>query len=170
MTVGLMHTKFSVRHYVLLSSFTLVWLASACLAVFVYLTCLSAKPQVVHRICFASSGCALDLSEALQLNFPFYSMSHITGFLYIDSSIKRAESISDSQKSCNVNSMLIFSRYTRKQKGKFRFIIIYRSREKIWYGQICPIEMSPKNNNINPYWLWFKSQWVTIDRRDPQNY
>lgn len=52
MTVYLMHTKFSVLHCVLLSSFTFAWLASLCLAVCVYLTCLTdCQPQVVLRIC-----------------------------------------------------------------------------------------------------------------------
>lgn len=62
MTAYLMHTKFSVLHCVLLSSFNLTWLASLHLAVCVYLTCLSeCQPQVVHRICFALSGFAPEL-------------------------------------------------------------------------------------------------------------
>lgn len=61
MTAYLMHTKLCV----LLSSFTLSWLASLCLAVCDYLTCLSeCQLQVAHRICF---GFAMVLSEVWQL-------------------------------------------------------------------------------------------------------
>lgn len=75
----LMHTNVSALHCVPLSRFTLPWLSALSLAVCVYLTCES-QPRAVHRICLASSGTALALSEELQRNPPctFLFISHIS--------------------------------------------------------------------------------------------
>lgn len=77
----LMHTKSSVLHCVLLSRFTLTWLASLRLAVCVYLTCLTeCQPQVLHGICFVPSGFLYKkLSHELQPDFKnvLFLMCHI---------------------------------------------------------------------------------------------